>query len=341
MRTGNVSANSGSSPACCSVRVAVLLATYNGAKYLDEQIRSLTQNRARFTLHWIDDHSTDGSRDIVRAAARRLNVPLREWNQPTRLGVPNVFFRLMESADADIYLFCDQDDIWQTGKIDAAVANLAPDVTHPVLCFSELLLFRNNLPSKCYRFSQVFRARPEAALEESRSFMSGFVSGNTQAFTRSLRDIFISHKEIACAHALMHDLWMYLIAMAAGAVRILHGAPTTLYRIHENNASGAFTGWAGTGAGHFVVSRSQWQLVRRGLSRWAQGFILASTTLPCGPKLEQLLRLARLVSTFEQRQSVASLVRLALMGALWPDKRLAFSFAMTCLLTDAAPTARP
>src|SRR4051794_4896961 len=92
------------------VKVAVLLATYNGERYLEEQLRSLKSNGIDFTLHWLDDHSTDGTRELVRSVSSDAGINLHEWHKPAHLGVPASFFQLMECADADIYLFCDQDD---------------------------------------------------------------------------------------------------------------------------------------------------------------------------------------------------------------------------------------
>src|ERR1044072_6774136 len=96
-----------------SPTVAILLATYNGGRFIEPQIRSLKENTTPFTLHWLDDHSTDHTREAGRDAARRSASPLKAWHQPQRQEVPAAFFRLLESVDADIYLFCDQDDIWQ------------------------------------------------------------------------------------------------------------------------------------------------------------------------------------------------------------------------------------
>ena len=131
--------------------VAVLLATYNGSNYVEAQIKSLGENVVPFTLHWLDDHSTDNTRDIVRATALSAGIELREWHQPRRHGVPGTFFELLNCVDADIYLYCDQDDIWQRGKIDAVVANLTPDVNQPVFCYSDPLMFYEDAPDTFYR----------------------------------------------------------------------------------------------------------------------------------------------------------------------------------------------
>jgi hypothetical protein len=318
-----------------NVRVAVLLATYNGAPFIVPQIRSLKENETPFTLHWLDDHSTDNTREVVRAIALSVGIEVREWHQPQHQGVPRAFFQLLACVDADIYLFCDQDDIWQPCKIDATVANLLPDVASPVLCFSDPLLFKDNEPGALYRLSDIVGVKAEVALQESRLFMAGVAAGHTQGFTRPLREIVLMHEGIARTHAAMHDMWMYVIAVASGTVRLLSDVPTTLYRWHGSNASDTFSTWSGSGIGHFVLTWRQQQMARRVLSRQAEGFVLASATLPPGPKLNRLLAIARLVATLDRRQTPAALIRLACRRIMSPNKRLALGLAAACLCSAA------
>jgi GT2 family glycosyltransferase len=68
------------------LKVAILLATFNGARFVEQQIKSLTQNVTPFTVHWLDDHSTDDTRQIVRAAAQGMT--LTEWHQGERRCLP-------------------------------------------------------------------------------------------------------------------------------------------------------------------------------------------------------------------------------------------------------------
>jgi glycosyltransferase involved in cell wall biosynthesis len=312
--------------------IAVLLATYNGARFVGAQIESLKDNRTPFTLHWSDDQSTDDTREIVRAATRAAGIPLREWHQPHHQGPWGAYFRLLECVEANIYLFCDQDDIWQPGKIDATVTDLLPDADSPVLCFSDSLMFNSNEPHVLRRSSQVMDVKVSELSRQSRIFMFTCAFGHTQGFTRPLRELFLRHKEIARAHALGHDWWMYLIAHACGVARLLSTAPTSLYRRHGNNFSAGFFAPRG--------SRIAWrwriqQLLRGGVSRQAQGFVRAAATLPPGPHLERLLPLARRVATLDRRQSPAALIQLALCAALWPNWRSALYFAAACLCTNA------
>ena len=316
------------------VKVAILLATYNGARFVEQQIESYRKNDSPFSLHWLDDHSSDNTRDLVRSATRNAGIELNEWHQPEHLGVPAAFFQLLECVESDLYLFSDQDDIWEPGKIDAVVAHLAPKMTSSDLCFTDPLMFRASEPTKLYSFFDVLKVKPEIATQESRLFM-GLAQGNTQAFARPLRELFLAHKDIARSHALMHDLWMYSIAVASGTVVLLSNRPTTLYRCHENNASASFGGWTGSGVGRLTMTWAQHQMYRRRLAHHAQGFIRASATLPKGAKLDRALAIARLVAGLDRRQSPVRVARLVLNRAMWPSRRLAAGLATTCLCSDA------
>lgn len=317
------------------IPVAVLLATYNGAQFVGQQIASLAGNSTPFTLHWLDDHSTDDTRNSVRTSAQDAGVRLREWRSPEHLGVPGSFFHLIECVDAEVYLFCDQDDIWQPGKIDATVDDLLPDVSLPVLCFSDPLTFRNDKPEVLQRLSDVRDVKPPAALDESRLFTSTPAWGHTIGFTQRLREIFLSHKEIAQAHASMHDWWLYLIALATGTARVLLDAPTTLYRRHDNNLSEIYFRPRG-----LMQAATTWRIqqgFRKMISRQAEGFLLASATLPPGPKLERLLDLAKLIARIDKRQSPFDLIRLARLGAMDASSRRAAWLTAACLCSDARP----
>jgi glycosyltransferase involved in cell wall biosynthesis len=320
-------------------QVAVLMPTYNGAKHVRAQIESLTANAKSFTLHWLDDHSTDDTRNVVRAAARDFGIELREYHQAQRLQVPGAFFQLLECVDADIYLFCDQDDIWQPGKIDATVANLLPDLASPVLCYSDPFLFYDDEGEVVCRGMEALGATGPTALAETRSLMFTASIGHTIGFTRPLREIFLRHKDIAREYAFMHDCWMYTIANACGACRMLSDVPTTLWRRHPSQYSGVFLSRRAKGVPKFSATWVIQHTVRQVWSRHAQGFIRASKTLTPGPKLERLVKIAHLVANLHRRQSLATLIRLARLNAMWPSRRVALMLTAACLWCDAKAAA--
>jgi hypothetical protein len=252
-----------------------------------------------------------------------------------RQKVPGAFFQLVESVEADIYLFCDQDDIWQPGKIDVTVAALNPYERSCALCFSDARVFSNENPDHYRSCFEMVGVNPSLYLSESRVFMNNLCLGNTAGFTRPLRDLFMSHKDIARTYAVMHDWWMYVIATASGKAWMLRDAPTTLYRVHQTNTVGLsrpLAGWRSIA--HWYLKLQQQTPYRRQVSRHAQGFCLASTTLPRGQKLERLLPIAKLVANLDQRQSVGSICRLALGNAMPPGMNAAWLSA-ACLCTPA------
>jgi Glycosyltransferases involved in cell wall biogenesis len=298
------------------LRVAVLLATYNGAQFVDLQIRSLMGNFVPFLLHWIDDHSEDSTRRIVRSSARSSCIDLVEWHQPQHLGVPGTFFRLLELVEADIYLFCDQDDVWWPGKIDATVANLVNDIDSPVLCFSDTLLFNSDEPGVA---RSLFFLRGGKKLPKDRPerpmllpFSRTVAAGHTQGFTRPVREIFLKHKIVACTYTFMHDWWMHDITLASGTVRTFCDVPTVLWRQHRRSVGGIYHEINESGV------RQKWrvaQLNRRIVARHAQGLVLAAPTLPRGENFDDTIGLARLISDIDRRCTPAQLLRLGCYGA--------------------------
>src|SRR5665213_3252287 len=107
-------------------RIAVLLGTFNGARFLDEQLESLAaQDVANVDIYASDDGSTDSTLAILE----RWSTGVFEISGGPRKGFSENFRSLVlsagERADADFIAFCDQDDIWDTDKFTAAMAALS------------------------------------------------------------------------------------------------------------------------------------------------------------------------------------------------------------------------
>lgn len=107
-------------------KVAVMLSSYNGEKYIGKQIESiLCQNYQNIHLYIRDDGSTDGTVDVIKNyASRYSNVHFME--SEGNLGYPACFYALTDdvSIQADYYAFADQDDYWLKDKISRAVSVL-------------------------------------------------------------------------------------------------------------------------------------------------------------------------------------------------------------------------
>jgi hypothetical protein len=240
----------------------------------------------------------------------------------------------MELVDADIYLFCDQDDIWQPGKIDATVDSLVPQASMPALAFTDYLVFEDARPGML--LDPLPRAATRAlteAVEDSAiyAFLPGGASAQTQGFTKALRELFLNHREIAKAAAAMHDWWMFDIAAACGGVTRLENAPKVLYRKHQDSFCATL----------FQISKSRpmmfWhrnQLLRRLIARHAKGLLLASTTLPQSARLGAMLGYAQVAAAIDERQSLLSATRLLRLGVKSMASPL--SMLLACLLTTAS-----
>jgi len=124
-----------SNPACASVaalpHVRVLLATYNGAQWLDEQLASIfAQRGVRLSLIVSDDSSTDGTTTVVAAWSGRSGLVLLP-PAPSRFGsAGRNFLRLIRDAplgDAEYFAFADQDDIWFADKLSRGIHCLSTE----------------------------------------------------------------------------------------------------------------------------------------------------------------------------------------------------------------------
>jgi hypothetical protein len=149
--------------------------------------------------------------------------------------------------------------------------------------------------------------------------------------------MYLKHKNIARMYAFGHDWWLYILATAAGEVRLLPDAPRTLWRQHASNVSAPFFARNQSIVSQMVSKWRMQDILRQGVSRQAQGFILASVALPPGPKLDQVLSLAPLVAKIDRRQSPAALARLLLRRAMWPGWRHRFWMTAACLWSDSRP----
>lgn len=213
--------------------VQVLMSTYNGQKYIKEQIDSiLAQEEVEVTLLIRDDGSQDNTMDILNEYEKKYeNVKVYTGNN---LGACNSFFDLMKNGDKNAlyYAFADQDDVWKKNKLKTAILKLQEYESLPALYCgsyelvnSELEKIGNNSNKKrCSSFGN--------------SLIECIYSGCTGVFNKKLLELTL--KQLP-KHAYMHDWWVYMVASAMGQV-ICDEKPCMLYRQHENNVLGGNSG---------------------------------------------------------------------------------------------------
>jgi len=100
--------------------VSVAMATYNGSRYIREQLASLaSQSCVPTELVITDDSSDDGTLELASDFARDAPFPMRLYRNPKRLGYRANFMRAASLCRSDLIAFCDQDDVWYRHKIEA------------------------------------------------------------------------------------------------------------------------------------------------------------------------------------------------------------------------------
>jgi glycosyltransferase involved in cell wall biosynthesis len=212
------------------IRVVVVLATFNGAKYLHEQLESLARQDLPPDLVVLrDDGSVDDTVAIAVSWSVKVNIKLQVVPTSMRLGAARSFlFALSQSPEAEIYLFCDQDDVWRSNKISRAFSLLnSVDSRSPHLIATSLQITDSHL----HVFGQSETPR---VLSFSSAVCENVLTGCTMAINLPLKNLLA--RELP-AHLQMHDWWCYLLATATGGVTF-DSVPTVLYRQHSENAIG-------------------------------------------------------------------------------------------------------
>ncbi|WP_427871164.1 glycosyltransferase family 2 protein [Leucobacter luti] len=225
--------------------VVILLATFNGAKYLKPQLASLdSQVHNNWHLVVWDDGSTDSTPELLRsfADARPGRVTILE-GEPVRSASGN-FFRLLRAAPpADFYALCDQDDVWHPDKLTTMIAGLQwmgeqHPIRSPALAFSDLRVVDRDLCLLRESFMGQIKARPERASFGS-LIVENLAPGCSMVFNSALLRELYEEPETRNA-AIMHDWWLILLAISTGRVGYVDRALVD-YRQHESNTLGTVT----------------------------------------------------------------------------------------------------
>lgn len=210
--------------------VCVLLSTYNGEKYLKEQIDSvLNQKGVKVILCVRDDGSKDSTLEILKEYEKenKLNLDFGE-----NLGYQKSFYLLLKNAPfADYYAFCDQDDVWDDDKLLCAVSMLEKeDDTIPLLYYSALKVVNKDLKLKqvSHKGYQIGKYPFEEA------FMLSFTYGCTTVINNVAREKFLKY-DYETIYS--HDNNMNMICSALGKT-VFDSTAHINYRQHGNNCFG-------------------------------------------------------------------------------------------------------
>ena len=219
-------------------QVAILLCTYQGEKYLAEQLNSFTaQTYPNWTLWISDDGSTDSTLSQLSAFAQQHNPGQVTVRAGPRRGFVKNFMSLIcePTLLADYYALSDQDDIWHADKLERAVNWLRqiPEGQPALYCTRTELI---NDAGQRIGFSPLFSRPPAFA----NALMQNVAGGNTMVMNHSARELL--REAGADVDVIAHDWWVYIVISACGGQIHYDGQPSLRYRQHGDNLIGANAG---------------------------------------------------------------------------------------------------
>jgi glycosyltransferase involved in cell wall biosynthesis len=204
--------------------ISIAMATYNGEKYLEDQLASIArQTVTPDELIISDDGSTDRTLEIAKGFAKTVSFETMITQNPQRLGYALNFARALAACRGDIIFLSDQDDVWLPDK-NAAVMKIfqAQKETQVIQC--DMILTDAALkPTKSTQLGNIVAAGNNADL---------FMTGCGTALRRSWLHVAMPFIPDLCAH----DNWISRLAIALDA-RTLLTQPLQYYRRHDANAS--------------------------------------------------------------------------------------------------------
>lgn len=219
------------------MHVQVLLSTFNGEKYIAEQIQSiLNQSYENLSILIRDDGSEDNTLEIVQQYCLRYPSHLKLL-KGKNIGVIKSFQMLLVEADnnALYYSFCDQDDVWLPHKVEAAVKVLnSQDEIKPLMHFSSTYLTDSSLKT-----TKIWPDSPSKNLTFYNALVENIAVGTTITINKSAKEMLV-RKQPNSNNLIMHDWWFYLCVSAFGQITY-DSLPSVLYRQHEANLVGGNT----------------------------------------------------------------------------------------------------
>lgn len=209
-------------------KVAVLLSTYNGEKYLTEQLNSiLIQEDVIVNLYVRDDGSTDNTLKILyEFAAKNINITVFKGEN---VGFAESFYSLLKmNIGADYYAFSDQDDIWEKNKLITAIKSIN-NSKKPMLYYSNLNVFDMVNNSRYYLYNNEYVKK-----YFSRYFYIYNGYGCTMVWNSELMS---ELKKLKMPKGITHDIWVNLVANSIG--NSFYDSNSYInYRVHGGNACG-------------------------------------------------------------------------------------------------------
>lgn len=232
-------------------KVIILMSTYNGALYIEEQLDSIFRQKHQNFELWIrDDDSKDNTVEVIKQYKNKLEPTQAEKitlvsTELGNLGYMKSFWYLLQNCPkADVYAFCDQDDVWESDKLERGVQHLMRvNLNSPMLYTSRFAYYSGEM-----EFQEDGIVYPyEITFDKVAFYTPAF--GFTIMMNDALRQKALSARDLT---DIPHDAWCLKVATAFGKV-IYDETVTARYRRHGSTVTHA--------------SASKWKLVKEWIKK--------------------------------------------------------------------------
>lgn len=228
-------------------KISIAMTTYNGAQFIEKQMFSvLNQTRQADEVVIYDDHSTDLTATIVRdfIASHQLDFSWKLYVNSDNVGFKQNFYNAVSATTGDLIFLCDQDDLWDAGKLQAMEQVFLSNDKILALCSSFRIIdtadsIKPMKPRKKYANNNLFRM--DQVLQPGEVVKINFVQacnnnispGCTMGFRPSVKSIYQSNTSLN----IEHDWELSFIAACMDGLYFFN-QPLIGYRLHTNNTIG-------------------------------------------------------------------------------------------------------
>jgi glycosyltransferase involved in cell wall biosynthesis len=224
--------------------VAILMATYNGEKYLSEQIDSIiAQTNKDWTLYIQDDGSKDSTIDIIQKYAKDERIVWIDCGL-TKQGPCINFMNMLNMVESKYYMFCDQDDVWFPNKVDISLTKIKelelnhPDI--PILVHTDckrvneqLQVIIDSQVNRNHDSFEKLNRRMNVLSQKGQLLLGPMNIGCLMCFNHKAKEV-----SFPFCNAKMHDFVVPLAVAKHNGIICLINQTAMFYRIHSSNVCG-------------------------------------------------------------------------------------------------------
>jgi len=192
------------------IKVQILLSTYNGEKYLEEQLESILNQKGEFLLKILarDDGSKDGTLEILKKYSKKMNMKIiRGKNIGVNKSLKELFMNC--DTDCDYFSISDQDDVWLDNKIQTAIESLSKNKNRLKMFASRSLVTDINM-------NVIGKTQdPGDKLSYYNAMVQNVCPGHTQVFNK---DVILKLRKNYSENIFVIDWWIYLLVSSMGEI---------------------------------------------------------------------------------------------------------------------------